>query len=200
MVKCHVVDIHLTPLRESQHTYPLLHDGPNATLLSETLRWNCVWCHNRKRGCKNRQKRCETFAMTDAPNTVQILVACAMQGIWFSSINCLWWGGTKEMGSQMKVCAIYIIRFTRMNCVWLGNTMEMVQLNKMCVIRGKQVCNHKCVRRPIITQTIAANKPCDMLCLQNNNMYIYITEINIQLHKWLYRSFAHTSIKKLHAF
>ena len=30
-------------------------------------------------GVKNRQKRCKTFAMTDASNTVQILVACAMQ-------------------------------------------------------------------------------------------------------------------------
>src|SRR6266496_1900841 len=40
-------------------------------------------------GVKNRQKRCKTFAMTDASNTVRILVACAMKGIWFSSINCL---------------------------------------------------------------------------------------------------------------
>ena len=117
-------------------------------------------------GVKNPSKRCKTFAMTDASNTVQNLVACAMQGIQFSSMNCLWWGGSKEMGIQMKVCAIYIIRFTRMNCVWLGNTMETVQLNKMCVIRGKQVRNQKCVRRPIITQTIAANKPCELLCLQ----------------------------------
>ena len=31
-------------------------------------------------GVKNRQKRCKTFVMTDASNTVQILVACAMQG------------------------------------------------------------------------------------------------------------------------
>ena len=38
-------------------------------------------------GVKNHQKRCKTFAMTDASNTVQILVACAIQGIWFSSIN-----------------------------------------------------------------------------------------------------------------
>ena len=29
-------------------------------------------------GVKNRQKRCKTFAMEDASNTVQILVACAM--------------------------------------------------------------------------------------------------------------------------
>ena len=36
-------------------------------------------------------------------------------------------------------------------------------MNKMCVIRGKQVCNQKCVRRPIITQMVAANKTC-VLC------------------------------------
>ena len=121
----------------------------------------------------------------DESNMVQILVACAMQGIWFSSINCLWWGGTKETGSQMEVCAIYNIRFTRMYYLWLGNTKEtvsqikvcaiygmrftrmsclrwdirteMVQLNKMCVIRGKHVYNQKCVRRLIVTQTIASN-------------------------------------------
>ena len=29
-------------------------------------------------GVKNHQKRCKTFAMTDASNTVQILVACVM--------------------------------------------------------------------------------------------------------------------------
>ena len=40
-------------------------------------------------GVKNRKKRCKTFAMTDASNTVQVLVACAMKGIRFSSINCL---------------------------------------------------------------------------------------------------------------
>ena len=34
-------------------------------------------------GVKNYQKRCKTFAMEDASNTVQILVACAMQGIQF---------------------------------------------------------------------------------------------------------------------
>ena len=62
--------------------------------------------------------------MEDASNTVQILVACAMHGIRFSSIIYLRWGGTKETGSQMKVCAMYIIRFTWMNCLWLGNTKE----------------------------------------------------------------------------
>jgi hypothetical protein len=40
-------------------------------------------------GVKNHQKRCKTFAMEDASNTIHILVACAMQGIRFSSINCL---------------------------------------------------------------------------------------------------------------
>ena len=40
-------------------------------------------------GVKNLSKRCKTFAMEDASNTVQILVACAMQGIRFNSINCL---------------------------------------------------------------------------------------------------------------
>ena len=40
-------------------------------------------------GVKKRKKRCNIFGMTDASNTIQILVACAMQGIWFSSIHCL---------------------------------------------------------------------------------------------------------------
>ena len=174
------------------------------TLRSETLRRNCMRCNNHKHWYKKpRQKRCKTFAMTDASNTVQILVACAMQGIRFSSINYLRWGGTKETGSQMKVCAVYSIRFTRMNCLWLGNTKEtvsqikvcaiygmrftwmnclrwdkrteMVKYIKMCVIRGKQVCNQKCVRRPIITQTIAANKTC-VLCdgiAYRTTTYIY---------------------------
>ena len=40
-------------------------------------------------GVKELSKRCKAFAMTDESNTVQILVACAMKGIRFSSINCL---------------------------------------------------------------------------------------------------------------
>ena len=47
---------------------------------------------------------------------------------------------------------------TRMNCLCWDKRTEMVQYIKMCVIRGKQVCNQKCVRRPIITHTIASNK------------------------------------------
>ena len=35
----------------------LLQDGPNATLRSETLRRNCVRCHNRKRWCKKSSKK-----------------------------------------------------------------------------------------------------------------------------------------------
>ena len=116
--------------------HSLLQDAANATLRSETLRRNCVRCHNRKRWCKKRLKRCKTFAMEDASNTVQILVACAMQGIRFSSINYLRWGGTKETGSQMKVCAMYNILFTRMNCLWLGSTKEMAsQIKGVCDIR-----------------------------------------------------------------
>ena len=150
----------------TNYCMPLLQDGSNATLRSETLRRNCVRCHNRKRWCKKPSKKVQNVCDANASNTVQNLVACAMQGIRFSSINCLGWGGTKETGSQMMACVIYSIRFIRMNCVWLGNTMETVQLNKMCVIRGKHVLNLKCVRRPIITQMIAANKPCELLCLQ----------------------------------
>ena len=113
---------------------------------------------------------------------------CVMYNIRFTRMNCLWLGKTKEKGSHMKVCAIYIIRFTQMNYLWLGNTKETVsqikgvcdirhavhsdelfalrhenrnvQMNKMCVIRGKQVCNRKCGRGPITTQTITPIKMC----------------------------------------
>ena len=41
-------------------------------------------------GVKEPSKKVQNvFAMEDASNMVQILVACAMQGIQFSSINCL---------------------------------------------------------------------------------------------------------------
>ena len=40
-------------------------------------------------GVKEPSKRCKTFVMADQSNTIQILVACAIQGIRFSSINCL---------------------------------------------------------------------------------------------------------------
>ena len=126
------------PSRESMlaHASPLLQDVANAILRSETLRETVCDAIIANDGVRGPSKMSKTFAMTDASNTVQILVACAMQGIRFSSINCLRWGGTKEMGSQMKVCAIYSIRFTRMNCLWLGNTKETVsQIKGVCDIR-----------------------------------------------------------------
>ena len=67
------------------------------------------------------------FAMTDASNTVQNLVACVMQGIRFNSINCLRWGGTKETVSQIKACVIEGIRFKRINCLRLSNITETGQ-------------------------------------------------------------------------
>ena len=39
----------------------LLQDGPNASLRSETLRRNCVRCHNRKRWCKNQSKKVQNI-------------------------------------------------------------------------------------------------------------------------------------------
>ena len=57
-------------------------------------------------GVKNRQKRCKTFVMEDASNMVQILVACAMQGIRFNSMNCLRWGGTKKGQPDEGVCDV----------------------------------------------------------------------------------------------
>ena len=96
--------------------------------------------------------------MEDASNTVQILVACAMQGIRFSSINCLRWGGTKETGSQMKVCAIYNIRFTRMNCLWLGNTKETVSQIKVCAIYDMRFTWMNCLRWDKRTEMVQYNK------------------------------------------
>ena len=116
----------------------LLQDTANATLRSETFCRNCARCNNSKRGCKNCQKRCKTFAMAEPSNTVQILVACAMQGTRLVHLHCLRRGGTTETGSHINVCAIYGIRLTRTNRFRLGNTTETVQLNKMCVICGVQ--------------------------------------------------------------
>ena len=111
-------------------------------------------------GLKNCQKRCKTFAMEDASNTVQILVACAMQGIRFSSINCLRWGGTKETGSQMKACAIHNIRFTRMNCLWLGNTKEMGSLMKVCAIYSMRFTRMNCLWLGNTNETVSQIKVC----------------------------------------
>ena len=124
-------------------------------------------------GVKNPSKRCETFAMAEPSNMVQILVACAMTGIrlihsnclrWGRTTetgshynvcamqdtrliysNCLRWGRTTETGNHINVCAIYGIRFTRTNYFRLGNTTETVQLNKMCVICGIQFTWMNCL-------------------------------------------------------
>ena len=96
-------------------------------------------------GVKNRQKRCKMFVMMDASNMVQIFVACAIQGIRFSSINCLRWGGTKEMGCQMKACVMYNIQFTRLNCLWWGATTEMGSQMKVCAIYSTQFARINCL-------------------------------------------------------
>ena len=125
----------------------LLQDGSNVTLRSETLRRNCVRCHNRNRWCKrNYKKRCKTFAMTDASNTVQILVACAMQGIRLIQTNCLRLDRTTETGSHINVCVIYGIRFALMNCLLLGKATETVSQIKVCVIYGIRFSRMNCFR------------------------------------------------------
>ena len=89
----------------------------------------------------------------------------------------------------MKVCAIYNIWFTRDELFVIRQHKRNVQPNQgvcdirhavhsdelfafsqenknvsckqgVCVIRGKQVCNQKCVRTPITTHMVAANKSC----------------------------------------
>ena len=67
----------------------LLQDAANATLQSETLRETVCYAIIANRAVCYLSEMYKTFAMTDASNTVQVLVACAMKGIWFSSINCL---------------------------------------------------------------------------------------------------------------
>ena len=67
----------------------LLQDATNATLQSETLRETVCDAIIANGGVREQSKLSKMFAMTYASNTVQILVPCAMQGIWFSSINCL---------------------------------------------------------------------------------------------------------------
>ena len=134
------------PVTSRTKVTPLLQDAANVTLRSETLRRNCVRCNNHKRWCKKPSKRCKTFAMTDASNTVQILVACAKQGIWLIQTNCLRLDRTTETGSHINVCAIYDIRFAPMNCVLLGNATETVSQIKVCVIYGIQFSRMNCFR------------------------------------------------------
>ena len=81
--------------------------------------------------------------MTDASNTVQILVACAKQGIRLIQTNCLRLDRTKEMGSHINACAIYGIRFAPMNYLLLGKATETVNQIKVCVIYDiqlKEIC------------------------------------------------------------
>ena len=69
--------------------WALVQDAANATLRSETLRETMCDAIIANGGVRGPSKMSKTFVMTDASNTVQILVASAMQGIRFSSINCL---------------------------------------------------------------------------------------------------------------
>ena len=84
-------------------------------------------------------------------------------------MNCLWRGGTTEMGSQMKVCVIYSIRFTWMNCLRLMNSSLMGYLVRSVCVMICSVCRTS------------------ILCVQKNNIYILVTwhdcntKLNIQL-------------------
>ena len=69
--------------------WALLQDAANVTLRSKTLRGTVCDAILAKGCVREPSKMCKMFAMTDALNMVHILVACAMQGIRFSSINCL---------------------------------------------------------------------------------------------------------------
>ena len=65
----------------------LLQDAANATLRSETLRETMCDAMIANGGVGKLSEMYKKFAIEDAANTVQILVACAMQGIRFNSIN-----------------------------------------------------------------------------------------------------------------
>ena len=66
-----------------------MQDAANATLRLETLQETVCDAIIANGGVREPSKMSKTFAMTDASNTVQILVACAMHGIRFSLMNCL---------------------------------------------------------------------------------------------------------------
>ena len=59
----------------------LLQDAANATLRSEALRETMCDAIIANGGVREPSKMCKTFAMTDASNTVRILVACVMKAI-----------------------------------------------------------------------------------------------------------------------
>ena len=71
------------------HLCTLLQDAANVTLRSETLRETVCDAIIANGGVRKLSEMYKTFAMTDASNMVQVLVACAMKGIRFGSINCL---------------------------------------------------------------------------------------------------------------
>ena len=56
-VHAHGHDVDLIMEAPRKDNYSLLQDAANATLRSETLRRNCVRCHNRKRWCKKPVKK-----------------------------------------------------------------------------------------------------------------------------------------------
>ena len=85
-------------------------------------------------GVREPLKISKTFAMTDASNTVQILVVCAKQGIRLIQTNYLRLDRTRETGSHINVRAIYGIQFAPMNCLLLGSAIETVSHIKVCVI------------------------------------------------------------------
>ena len=76
----------------------LIQDAPNVTLRSETLQETVSDAIIANGGVRKLSKMCKMPTMTDASNTLQILVVCAMQGIRFSSINCFAMRGNKRNG------------------------------------------------------------------------------------------------------
>src|SRR5215216_5102020 len=109
-------------------------------------------------GVKNRQKRCKTFVMEDASNTVQILVACAKQGIRLIQTNCLQLDKTTETGSHINVCVIYGIQFAPMNCLLLENAREMVSQIMVCVIYDIWFTWANCFQLGNTTEMVQLNK------------------------------------------
>ena len=112
------------------------------------------------RDVKKMSKRCKMFATAEPSNTVQILVACAMQGTRLVHSNCLRWGRTTETGSHINVCAIYGIQFALMNCLLLGSATETVRHIKVCVIYGIRFTRTNYFRLGNTTEMVQLNKMC----------------------------------------
>ena len=73
----------------SSDDFSQLQDAANATLRLETLRETMCDAIIANGGVREPSKMSKTFAMTNASNTVQIYVVCAMQGILLFQPNCL---------------------------------------------------------------------------------------------------------------